>query len=462
MQLPDPFINRMKEMLEPEDFTAFLASYENKSVQGLRFNPQKVAGKNFAESVPFHLIPVPWCKTGYYYQPEDRPGKHPYHAAGLYYIQEPSAMAVVEVLGPEPGDRILDLCAAPGGKSTQISGYLGDSGLLVSNEIHPARAKILSENLERWGARNILITNEAPEKLSPRFPQHFDKIVVDAPCSGEGMFRKLPEAIDDWSEEKVAHCAVMQKDILEDAAAMLKQGGVLVYSTCTFAPSENEQQIAAFLSRHPEFQLESIPLAPLFTPGVPAWGGNEESALHLNETARLWPHRLTGEGHFIARLRKTGETGNEAVQVTAPAKEKPLPPEVRKQFESFCKDTLHFIPKGNFTLFGDRLYILPSSLPPIHQLKIARAGWHLGTVKKGRFEPSHALAVSLKPGEWRRSVDFSAESEEIFRYLRGESLMVSSTERGWTLVTVDGYPLGWAKLVDGQLKNHYPKGLRWV
>jgi NOL1/NOP2/sun family putative RNA methylase len=437
-----------------------MASYENKSVQGLRLNPQKVAQEDFIAHLPFNLEPVPWCPTGFYYGEDDRPGKHPYHAAGLYYIQEPSAMAVVEVLAPQPGDRVLDLCAAPGGKTTQISGYLGSTGMLVSNEIHPGRAKILSENAERWGARNILVTNETPDKLAERFPLYFDKIVVDAPCSGEGMFRKLSEAVEDWSNGKVTQCAAMQKDILDQAADMLKPGGVLVYSTCTFAPAENENQIAAFLSRRDDFTLEESSLSAFFSHGVPEWSGqNPENQSELAETMRLWPHQLKGEGHYIARLRKSqADAGSDIPD----PKGKKLTADVRKLFEAFCKNSLTFIPEGRFELFGDQLYILPDGLPPLNRLKVARAGWHLGTVKKGRFEPSHALALSLKPGEWKQSADFAADSQDILRYLRGESLMVDSSENGWTVVTVDGYPIGWGKNVNGQFKNHYPKGLRWV
>ncbi|WCK55682.1 RsmF rRNA methyltransferase first C-terminal domain-containing protein [Aneurinibacillus sp. Ricciae_BoGa-3] len=460
MLLPHSFMERMRKMLSPEDFTAFMASYENESVQGLRLNPQKVAQENFTVHLPFRLEPVPWCPTGFYYGEDDRPGKHPYHAAGLYYMQEPSAMAVVEVLVPEPGDRVLDLCAAPGGKTTQISGYLGNTGMLLSNEIHPARAKILSENVERWGARNILVTNEPPDKLAERFPSYFDKIVVDAPCSGEGMFRKLSEAVEDWSENKVAQCAAMQKDILDQAADMLKPGGVLVYSTCTFAPSENESQIAAFLNRRKDFTLEESPLSAFFAHGVPEWSdANTVNPSELVETMRLWPHRLKGEGHYIARMRKSAGDTETAVPAQ---KDKKLTADVQKLFEAFCNDALTILPDGRFELFGDQLYILPDGMPSLNRLKVKRAGWHLGTLKKGRFEPSHALALSLTPGEWKRSADFSADNDDILRYLRGESLMVDSSENGWTVVTVDGYPLGWGKIVNGQLKNHYPKGLRWV
>jgi NOL1/NOP2/sun family putative RNA methylase len=446
--LPERFIERMKQTMGEEEAASFFASYQESASHGLRIHPGKTSHEEFVAHGPFALTPVPWCPLGFYYDGEDKPGKHPYHAAGVYYIQEPSAMAVVEALSPKPGDKVLDLCAAPGGKSTHIAGYLGDSGLLVANEIHPTRVKALSENLERWGTRNILVTNETPERMADRFPTYFDKIAVDAPCSGEGMFRKLPEACEDWSEDKIAHCAAMQTDILDAAAAMLKPGGIMVYSTCTFAEDENERQIERFLALHPEFSLEPVAQAKYFAPGA------------IEHTVRLWPHKLRGEGHFLARLRKSVDTASSAA--VQQEKTKSLPSDVRKLFEAFCRETLTFMPEGNYALFGEQFYLLADGLPSLNRLKVVRAGWHLGTMKKGRFEPSHALALALAPGEWKNSVDFSANSEEVRRYLRGESLFVDKEGKGWTIVTVDGYPLGWSKLVQGQIKNHYPKGLRWV
>lgn len=446
-QLPVQFIQRMRETMTEDEFTSFMASYQERPRQGLRLNPLKIDRAEFVARMPFSLTPVPWCDTGFYYSEADRPGKHPYHAAGLYYIQEPSAMAVVEVLQPEAGDKVLDLCAAPGGKATHIAGCLGHTGLLVANEINAKRARALSENLERWGARHILVTNEQPEKLAERFAGFFDKIVVDAPCSGEGMFRKLPEACTDWSEAKVAQCAVIQKDILPLAGRMLKPGGLMVYSTCTFSRAENEEQIENFLGNHPEFTLEPVPKASFFQPG------------DLPDTVRLWPHKISGEGHFIARLRKSGEPIKEKINQP---REKPIPREVRRLLESFSQDVLGFVPQGRYVLFGDQLYIMPDALPDLNRLKIVRAGWHLGTVKKDRFEPAHALAMALPAGRWQRSINLDPDSQEVYRYLKGESLPVQSGEQGWTVVTVDGYPLGWGKLVRGQLKNHYPKGLRWL
>ncbi len=448
--LPNAFVDRIARQLPPDELEAFLSSYEREPHKGLRLNPLKVTRERFLVAMPFALRQIPWCSSGFYYDELERPGRHPYHAAGLYYIQEPSAMAVVEALQPQPGEKVLDLCAAPGGKSTQILGYLQNQGLLVANEIMPNRAKILAENLERWGASNALVTNEPVERLAARLPEFFDRIVVDAPCSGEGMFRKLDEAVDDWSEEKVTHCAAMQKDILDLAAQMLRPGGVMVYSTCTFAAEENEEQIAGFLGRHPEFALEPVPNAQLF---------DSEVTVAAAQTVRLWPHRIQGEGHFIARLRKGQGSGGKAPWVAMHKPQRPSP-ELQQLLGQFCAEALTISFEGPFIQFGDQLYQLPVDCPSLDQLKVLRPGWHLGTVKKGRFEPSHALALSLQSGEWQRSVDLSAEGHEVRRYLSGEALAVDRSGRGWTVVTADGYPLGWGKLADGQLKNHYPKGLR--
>lgn len=290
-KLPTPFTDRMKPLLG-NDYEAFISSYDQPVTHGLRVNPLKVGRDDFLKISPFALEEVPWCENGFRYKEPDRPGKHPYHAAGLYYLQEPSAMSAAEALGVQPGERILDLCAAPGGKSTQLAAFLRGQGMLVANEIHPVRAKALSENLERCGVTNAVVTNETPERLQERFPQFFDRILVDAPCSGEGMFRKLPEAIDDWSPAKVTECHLMQGDILEAAAAMLKPGGTLVYSTCTFAPLENEQSLVNFLGRHPEFEIVPLPHADCFSEGQPEWASPKNE--QLSQTARLWPHRLQG------------------------------------------------------------------------------------------------------------------------------------------------------------------------
>jgi len=466
--LPPSFLARSQAMLG-EEYPAFLETYQHSPWHGLRVNPLKISPASFRQISPFSLTPVPWCPEGFTYPESERPGKHPYHAAGLYYLQEPSAMAVAAALGAQPGERILDLCAAPGGKSTQLAAAMRGQGLLVSNEIHPVRVKALSENIERLGITNTVVTNETPERLAERFRGFFDRILVDAPCSGEGMFRKLPEAIDDWSEAKVAECQRLQADILESAASMLKPGGTLVYSTCTFAPAENEQSIASFLTRHPAFALQPVPHADAFSPGHAEWAQPVLDAMTL--TARLWPHKVSGEGHFIARLVKSADA--EEVSPVSNRKKKGKGAfasaglkEALASWQLFAADALAgngpFSPDPQrYLLFGEQLYLFPEAELDLSGLKVVRPGLHLGAVKKNRFEPSHALALALGSGSAARIVSLQADDSELFRYLRGETLQHDGTN-GWTLVTVDGYPIGWGKQADHQLKNHYPKGLRWV
>ncbi|WP_411502157.1 RsmF rRNA methyltransferase first C-terminal domain-containing protein [Brevibacillus centrosporus] len=466
--LPTAFTERMRTLMQDE-YDAFAASYEQPLFHGLRVNPLKIARERFLALTPFPVEPVAWCANGFRYQEGMRPGKHPYHSAGLYYLQEPSAMSAAECLEAQPGETILDLCAAPGGKSTQLAAALLGEGLLIANEIHPVRARILSENLERCGVPNAVVTNETPERLMERFPQFFDRILVDAPCSGEGMFRKLPEAIDEWSPNKVLECHRMQIDILDAAAAMLKPGGTLVYSTCTFAPLENEQSMAIFLERHPEFSIIPLPHPEHFSSGHPEWATPVSD--ELAQTARLWPHLLSGEGHYLAKLHKSADADQPA-EVPKKRKEKRAKsaPAGRKEaiaaWRSFAADALphlshHLGDDRAFLLFGEQLFYSPAPELDWDGIKVLRVGLHLGTVKKNRLEPSHALALALSAQEAARVADFTAEDPDLLRYLKGEALSREGSN-GWTLITVNGFSLGWGKHVDGQLKNHYPKGLRWL
>ncbi len=428
--LPEQFLARMQCQLGA-DFDAFLESFQRPRAVALRFNPLK----GEPPTLPFVMDNVPWEPMGYYYDPQSRPGLHGYHEAGVYYLQEASAMAPVALLDPQPGERICDLCAAPGGKSTQIAGRMMGQGLLVSNEISPKRAKILSRNIERLGIANAIVTNESPAVLAGRLPGFFHRVLVDAPCSGEGMFRKEEAAITDWSQEIVAMCARRQGEILDCAADLLAPGGLLVYSTCTFAPEEDEGAVEAFLLRHPEFTPEYRE-APWFTPAG-------------DGMYRLWPHKLRGEGHFAAVLRKM-EQGAESVP--APAAGSPLP----KPWSKFADELGITLPPGRGECFGDTWYWLPEQMPELHRLRVLRAGLELGTVKKDRFEPAHALALWLRA--CKQEVSFPPESREMAAYLHGES--IPGTLRGWCLVKCGGYPIGWGKGDGTQIKNHYPKGLR--
>lgn len=448
--LPEKFLERMKEMLGGE-YDAFVQSLEQDKYQALRLNPLKKkytedggSRNSSAEDLnTFHLTQVSWERNGFYYTKEDQPGKHPFHEAGVYYIQEPSAMAVVPLLEVQPGEKVLDLCAAPGGKSTQIAGYLQGEGLLVCNEIHPARAKILSENIERMGVSNACVTNETPTRLSEKFPGYFDRILVDAPCSGEGMFRKNEVACEEWSPENVELCAARQDEILDCAAQMLRPGGRLVYSTCTFATLENEGSISRFAERHPEFTIQ--------------------------KSLRLWPHKVQGEGHFAAVLQKDGEVdadyetfavGGTEAGCSAKDKELGLWWEFWKELEAKDGSKLsEKLNQGIFVRFGDELYLAPANMPALKGMKVLRPSLHLGTLKKNRFEPSHALALALGGEDVRHVCHLKADDSVTAAYLNGQTFNYEG-DKGWYLIVVDGYSLGWGKLAGGIMKNHYPKGLR--
>ena len=427
--LPEAFLTRMKTQLG-EEYEAFLKSLERPRAVALRFNPLKGERPTLA----FAGERVPWEPEGFYYDPETRPGLHVYHEAGVYYLQEASAMAPVTLLDPQPGEKICDLCAAPGGKTTQIAGRMKGEGFLLCNEINPKRAKILSRNIERMAVSNALVTNEHPANLAKRYPGFFDRVLVDAPCSGEGMFRKEEAAVTDWSQETVEMCARRQAEILHSAAQLVRPGGRLVYSTCTFAPEEDEEAVANFLAAHPEFEAEEVD-APWFVSGE-------------NGSVRLWPHKLLGEGHFAAVLRKTG--GEETD--TDLSKGEKLP----KEWLTFAKELGIELPEGKAISFGQNLFWAPVDMPEISRLKVLRPGLELGTVKKDRFEPAHALALWLK--DCKSAQRYPADSEEMKAYIHGD--VVPSENKGWCLVCADGYSIGWGKGDGRVLKNHYPKGLR--
>ncbi len=435
--LPTDFLTKMEGLLGQE-LQDFLAAFDRPRAVALRRNLR------YPElALPFSLEPVPWEPSGFYYDPSQRPGLHPWHDGGAYYLQEASAMAPAALLHPVPGERVLDLCAAPGGKSTQLAGYLQGEGLLVANEIHPQRAKILSQNIERMGIANALVLNEHPERLASRFPRFFDRIMVDAPCSGEGMFRKEEAAVTDWSQETVEMCARRQREILESASKMLRAGGRLVYSTCTFAPEENEGVISAFLHDHPDFSVAAVS-APWFSNGRPEWVADPADG--LEHTFRLWPHLLRGEGHFAAVLQYNGTEASDC----------PCEPGTKAPaaLETFLRDLSIALPEGHYAAFGSRWFLLPPRMPALRGLKVLRAGLCLGEEKKGRFEPDHALALWLQNG----GADFPAESAETAAYLHGET--VSGSASGWSVFSADGCALGWVKGSGGVLKNHLPKGLR--
>ena len=466
-----------------DEFTPFLARYDQPASVGLRVNTLKLSPEAFQALSPFPLSPIPWSPAGFQVIGAAQPGKHPYHAAGLYYLQEPSAMAVAELLNPQPGERVLDLSAAPGGKTTHLSGLMQNDGLLVANEIHPRRAWELFENTERWGARNVAITSATPRQLADHFGEFFDKVLVDAPCSGEGMFRKSEAARREWSPELTQSCAMRQSAILDQAARLVRPGGRLAYSTCTFAPEENESVIAGFLEKYLEFELLEAPYRPGFTPGRPGWVEMGRSLPELRNTVHLWPHLATGEGHFIALLRKKGTPEQENLPARRPA---PISRSIFRLLQDFCRANLtgdesygsnlhplvalddqscarsltNVAISAHLFVSGSYLYVLPPGLPDLTGLKVIHPGWWLGTVKKERFEPSHALALALRASQARRALRLEPENPQVLAYLRGGTLE-NQGEEGRVLVTIGDFPLGWGKRVQGRVKNYYPHGLRW-
>ena len=426
--LPQKFLEDMKEILKDE-YDDFIKSYEEPKTTGLRVNTLKISKEELLNLNLFNLTQIPWANEGFYYdETVDRPGKNPLHEAGAYYLQEPSAMSVVPKVDVQEGDKVLDMCAAPGGKSTYILSKLNDTGLLVSNEINHIRIKALGENLERFGAKNCIITNTDSNNLRKVFTGYFDKVVIDAPCSGQGMFRKDEVAIKDWSYAKVLECQSIQREIIRDGYKMLKNGGILVYSTCTFAKEENETIINEFIE---EFENAK-----------------------LIEMDRVWPHKVKGEGHFVAKIQKLEDEDC----ATKELKTKRLDKEI-KDYKDFEKKFLNVNIGNKFDLRGENLYLIPEESPDTKKLKVLRYGLHLGVLKKNRFEPSHALSHYLKLEDVKNVEEFKVDDNQILDYLRGNTINTGKS-RGWVLVSVEGVPIGWGKESNGVLKNHYPKGLR--
>lgn len=446
MPLPIAFERRMQGLLG-EEYPAFREALARPQARGLRVNPLKISPEQFAKQAPFTLKPVPWAAEGFFYPETERPGRHPYYEAGVYYIQEPSAMAVGTLADAKPGENILDLCAAPGGKTTHLAGRMQGKGLLVANEINTARSAVLAQTVERMGITNCIVLNETPERLVPHFTNFFDKIIVDAPCSGEGMFRKDDNpAQTEWTEDLPIFCAQRQAGILDCAAKMLRGGGKLIYSTCTFAPEENEGTISRFLEWHPEFEMVQLKYpSEQFAPARPDWIENGNPA--VTAAFRLWPHRLNGEGHFAAVLCKTE---GEIQQLPRLCIDKKV------ALEQITK-----LPENSFVIQRrDKLVVLPEACcTDLTGLRVKSSGVELGILKKNRFEPSHAAAHALPLSYFERVCHVEVDYAE--RYLRGETFPYDG-EKGWTVIAIDGFALGWGKCANGMMKNHYPKGLRWI
>lgn len=548
-RIPQEFLDKMKKLLGSQ-YGAFLASYDQPRQYGLRVNTGKISVEEFERLAPFHLKKIPWVENGYFYEEQDAPARHPFYYAGLYYLQEPSAMTPASVLPVHPGDRVLDLCAAPGGKATELGAKLRGEGLLVANDISASRAKALLKNIEVFGISNAFVTNEVPAKLAEQFPEFFDKILVDAPCSGEGMFRKDPAAAGAWDVKKPSACAKQQKEIIFRAAQMLAPGGLLLYSTCTFSPEENEQVIAYLLDKRDDMELLEIPQYEGFSPGIPAaaradwmeaddglmeadalvalaekkWAAEgrftnqhgeepdlaEDRYAELKKCVRIFPHKMQGEGHFLALLHRKkpadgemthgeaglmaerraaagemaerwalhGKTAHGEAGLTAErrsGRQKTLQNSTRTKAASaekaelqvlmdFLRDVSMPMDVSRLEVRKGQAYYVPEATRENRGLVFLRNGLYLGEVKKDRFEPSQSFAMALKGTEYDAVISLDYRDERVIRYLKGETIDVDdiakSGGRGWRLVCVNGYPLGWGKLAGGVLKNKYHFGWR--
>jgi len=446
MNLPKAFEIQMKDMLGDE-LEAFLESYDQEKRSGLRVNTLKISVEDFLKISPFELEPIPWTNDGFYFLNEERPAKHPYYHCGLYYIQEPSAMAPVAAMDIDKNQLVLDLCAAPGGKTVQIAAKLKDTGCVVTNDISTGRVKALVKNIELFGIKNAYVLNESQEKIGPKFYQTFDRVLIDAPCSGEGMFRKDAGAVDAWESHGIKRCSEIQHSIVDHIMETLKPGGELMYSTCTFNKVENELLIDYILEKNSD--MTCIEIDPMF-------GFSNGFAVNANEalrkTKRLFPHRHDGEGHFLGKLKRDGEASK--LQLVKANKA----PEAYLTFE---KENLSCKLQGRFELIKDKLYLLPDLELDTSGLRVARSGWLLGEIKRDRFKPAQSLAMGLKKEDVKRVISISVEDDNAIKYLKGETISVEG-EKGLNLITIDGYPVGWGRLQGRNLKNDYPPAWRYL
>lgn len=457
LKLSEEYLNRMRVLLGEEEFSAYLKSFDEERLYGLRVNTAKVTPEAFPELVSWDLKPVPWIPNGFYYEGTERPAKDPYYYAGLYYLQEPSAMTPAMLLPVEPGDRVLDLCGAPGGKSTELGVKLAGKGVLISNDISNSRAKALLKNLELWGISNICVTSETPDKLADVFGPWFDKILIDAPCSGEGMFRKDDDMVKSYEERGPEYYSEIQKEITDQAVRMLAPGGLLLYSTCTFSRCEDEEIICHILENHQEMELIRLPLFEGASGGI-----------GLDGCIRLFPHKIKGEGHFISLLRKNG---GGAERTAAGSRERSRTEPQGKKAPALPTELTDFLALMNrefddsrIMIKNDSVYYLPENFVPAKELRYLRTGLLLGELKNKRFEPGQALAMTLHAEEFKQTISWKKEDDRVIRYLKGETISLTPEEglvKGWCLVCVDGYPLGFAKGTGMALKNKYYPGWRW-
>jgi len=440
---------------------AFLDCLAQAPRPGLRVNTLKISPHGFRSLSRFQLEPIAWCDEGFLVGEagEACPGRHPHHAAGLYYLQDPSAMLPAALLDVQPGDLVLDACAAPGGKATQIGACLKNRGLLAANDAVRARAALLADNLEQFGVTHRWVISAPLAALAEAWPERFDRVLVDAPCSGEGLFRKQPSARQEWSLAAVQGCAARQEKLLHSGARLLRPGGRMVYSTCTFAPEENEAVVARFLRTHPDFELVDPAPLPGLSPGRPDWIDPQLAhGLPLARCVRIWPHLAPGEGHFTAVLARAGHQPSAGW----PASTGRLPPSAARLVGAFWEATLtHPLPEEGWLVDGDEVYWLPAAPQAWQPLRPLQAGWRIGSLARDRFVPSHALALALRSDELQRALDLALDDRALAAYLRGEPLRDTGQPVGWVMITVDGFPLGWGRAVQGVVKNAYPRRLRW-
>jgi NOL1/NOP2/sun family putative RNA methylase len=455
MELPIKFLSQMKDILG-DQYSAFYNSFDSPRHYGLRLNQLKT-DHHLITRLPFKCEEVAWCSNGYYYEETDRPAKDPYYMAGCYYIQEPSAMTPGVAVDAKPGEKIIDLCAAPGGKSTQIASAMNQVGVLVSNDISPSRVKNLHKNLQLSGVRNAIVLSENPNKIASAWPGYFDKVLVDAPCSGEGMFRKDPKLIHSWEENGPNNFVPIQQEILKAAALLLKEGGEIIYSTCTYNHEENEKMIQWFLDQHPGYEVVKIHGLDTLEDGFVIDQGNGS----LRNTKRAWPHLVNGEGHFIAKLKKFE---NEAVVLKSVRQKALISKNAFEAITEFNKGIGYEMPKTYIERLHehlDKIYVIPEDGPMTQGLRVFSSGWYIGDMKKQRFEPSQAYASALAMNEVSNKVDYNHDDHNLIKYLKGDTVEVSA-DNGWHLVGVEGASIGWGKVVNGRLKNKLEPSWRWL
>lgn len=466
LELPKKFEDVMIRLLGEEDYSVYKESLSRPIYKALRVNTGKISVEDFQKLCPFHLSPIPWTQKGFYYdEKEDAPSRHPLYYAGLYYLQEPSAMVPASQIPIEEGDYVLDLCAAPGGKSTELAARIGTKGFLLSNDVSASRAKALIKNLEIFGAKNVCITCETPDRLAEHFPKFFDKILIDAPCSGEGMFRKSGSMITAWEQNGVEKFVNLQRQILTEAVKMLRPGGTILYSTCTFEPDEDEEAVEFLKKLNPDFKILPIKMYEGFEPGHPEWCQSEEARTDqdLRTTAHMFPHRVKGEGHYVSMVQDMSvEKDKESWESKAKGGYRPKKAVKNTEIDEFFSHVNGVFEIDKMELREDRLYYIPSGCPDLSGLRILRRGIYLGELKKNRFEPSQSLAMMLDANSFDQVLDITYEDSRALKYLKGETIDPGDKtfKKGYVLITMNGFPLGFAKAAGNQLKNKYLPGWR--